>query len=80
MEGPQELDRSDMEWILYRTASDVLVLSVLCGTVAMYSIDIALTPSERREYERDGRRFIDVLAGRVVSDPKGYGERHLQQW
>lgn len=73
----REIERSDLQWSLYETESGALVLSVLCGTVAIYTIDIVLVAHERESYESEGRLYIDRLAGHVVSDPEGFGERHL---
>lgn len=47
--GPMnEIERQSNAWVIYELDEPYrLVLSVLCGSVALYELNIELTPEER---------------------------------
>lgn len=71
------LDEEHWAWMLYADEKQ-LYLSVLCGTVGLYEVNLRLTESEKTAYQRDGRAYLEQLARQVANDPhKAYQERHL---
>ncbi len=54
-----------------------MFLSVLCGTVAVYEIEFALTPEEIEGYAREGKAFLERLAERVIGMPGEFRARHI---
>lgn len=54
---------------------DELVLSVLCGTVGLYEVDIALDADELARYLAQGVSGIRALIDDVRSRPSAYGHR-----
>lgn len=74
-----EIERQSHAWVLYELDEPYrLVLSVLCGTVALYELNIELTPEEREEYMVAGTVSLEVLADKVRTHPNRYQSRHVQ--
>ena len=55
-------------------------LSVSCGTVAVFDVNIQLNSEEVSSYEKKGEEFIDQLAGDIRFAPKEYSNRHLSMF
>jgi hypothetical protein len=55
-------------------------LSVSCGTVAVFDINVQLTPEEINLYNEVGENFIDKLVGEIQYAPKEYSNRHLSKF
>lgn len=53
-------------------------LSVLCGTSAMYNVDIKLSDSELVQYEQTGVLFIGQLARNIQTAPSKYLDRVVE--
>lgn len=70
------LEEAPWSWMLLGEGAE-LFLSVLCGTVAVYEIEFALTPEEAEGYAREGKAFLERLAGRVVRMPGEFRARHI---
>ncbi len=58
------------EWSLFRLGDGSLLLSVVCGTVGVYEIDVSLGPETTAAYERDGISVIEKLAAEVTYSPR----------
>ncbi|GMQ63819.1 hypothetical protein [Vallitalea maricola] len=65
-----------MEYILYEDKGRYL-LSVICGTVGMFEINIYLNQEELEQLKKDGEPFIKALAERIRYSPKNYVNRCL---
>lgn len=55
----------------------VLLFTVLCGGVAMYGVDFALSEAEQAEYHREGRSYLKRLAHGVTLEPSSYRSRKV---
>ncbi len=64
-------------WTLFHDDVAGYVLSALCGTVGLYGLEIALSPSEVREYELGGLAGIEVLAKKMSAEPAAYKGRAI---
>jgi|JI8StandDraft_2_1071088.scaffolds.fasta_scaffold68698_3 hypothetical protein len=67
-------------WTLYRDESDALYLSVLCGTVGLFTIDFRLDEQEVAMVETAGDSAVQELASRVRSEPSSYSARHIDDF
>lgn len=54
------------------------LLSVLCGTSAMYNVDIMLSSQELVQYRRHGISFITDLAKDIRTYPSKYSDRIIE--
>ena len=54
--------------------NDEYILSVLCGTVAMYGREIVLSEDEKTEYLQHG---IHEIAKRIANEPSVYQPRQI---
>ena len=66
------------EWAytLFEQAGNLL-LSVVCGTVAVFTVTVKLNPQEVRAFEQQGESFIDQLAQQIADDPQSYQHRNV---
>ena len=67
-------------WMLIRHDDGTLYLSVVCGTVGIYTIDLQLTDDEAAEYLSAGLTAMDRLARDVFNQPSNYRARHIQNF
>jgi hypothetical protein len=73
----QVLDSSPWDWMLFRNDGN-LFFTVLCGSVAMYSVDIHLSESEVTDYAKRNREALASLATKIRMNPEGYSDRHIK--
>jgi hypothetical protein len=71
----REIKRKDWDHTLHET-TDGLVLTVLCGSSAMYLVSVALSADERARYEAD-ETYLDELAASIRNSPLGYWDRRV---
>ena len=67
------IDQKSWSWTLYQR-NDEYILSVLCGSVAMYGREIVLNANETAEYLL---HEIDEIAKRVTYEPSKYRSRKI---
>ena len=67
------IDQKSWSWTLYRR-DDEYILSVLCGSVAMYGREVILSKNEISEYLEHG---IDELAKKITYEPSKYKSRQI---
>lgn len=53
-----------------------LLLSVLCGSIGIYELNILLTPAEVEMYNIEGEKYILYLARLIQKNPDNYKSRH----
>ncbi len=75
----KKLINKGWEYILYQTDDNNLILSVVCGTVGLYDMNIQLNDKEKDKFEKDGTKFIDDLANDISSEPPKYENRHIRE-
>lgn len=63
-------------WMLIENEG-AFILSVLCGGIAMYGIDFALSEPERASYEAQGRSYLVGLALEATCEPNRFLERRM---
>jgi len=54
-----------------------MYLSVICGTVGMFTIEIQLTNSEASSYESAGKPYIEQLASSIRAKPDYFTPRKV---
>ena len=73
------VDEEPWSWMLL-AEGERRFLSVLCGTVAQYDIDLELTAAEIARLDAGGRQAADEFARAVAHSPKEYWPRHLRDF
>ena len=63
-------------WVLLQSGAD-LYLSVLCGRVGLFSIDLRLDPEEARAWESRGPAGLQELVAAVQARPTDFQPRHV---
>jgi hypothetical protein len=82
---PQSSDGAEVLYHEYgaqlrRTAGDDYLLNVLCGRVAQFGVEIALTVDEIATYRSDGGdSFIHNLGEDIYDDPNAFESRILKR-
>jgi hypothetical protein len=75
----QVLESSPWDWMLFRNEGK-LFFTVLCGSVAMYSLDIQLSESEVTDYDNRNREALVSLATKIRMSPESYSDRHIKNF
>lgn len=57
--------------------NDKYYLLVMCGSVAVFEINIELNNEEVLHYKKNGIKYIDELAKKIQFSPSNYAERNL---
>jgi hypothetical protein len=70
------VEEAQWSWMLLAEGAE-MYLSVVCGTAAVYEIEFALNQDEIEGYAREGKAFLERLAGRVVGMPGTFHGRHI---
>ncbi|ACA84333.1 conserved hypothetical protein [Shewanella woodyi ATCC 51908] len=70
------LDEEHMSWILFQNTND-MYLSVVCGTVGMFTVEIQLTNSEATSYKLTGKSYIDQFASSICAKPDYFTPRKV---
>ena len=74
----REIARSPRGWILHCSEeSPDFTFSVLCGTVGLYEVQIALSFDERGAYMIAGDAYLDGLAEQIRAHPQRYEARSI---
>lgn len=68
--------QENWSWMLYH-APNSYYLSVVCGSVGIYTRDIELTKEEILEFKEKGIPYINSLALKIRKTPHLFKERHL---
>lgn len=71
------LDQKSWAWTLYELQPDRLVLAVMCGSVALFEMNIPLDEVDLAQYRQTGHEYIEALAGKVMLSPKQFQTRHI---
>ena len=71
----KEIIKKNWEYTLFEK-KDKMILSVLCGSVALFTVNIKLNESEKESFEKFGESYIDDLAEKVRTDPSDFQIRH----
>ncbi|MFN0200685.1 MAG: hypothetical protein ACKVTZ_04160 [Bacteroidia bacterium] len=56
-----------------------LILSVVCGSVGIYTVTFELSEEEHRLYEEKGEKYADELATQVVNQPELFLPRNIAE-
>lgn len=70
------LYQSPLMYRVLREGSGKLVIEVVVGGIAMYSVRVRLDAHEAEAYAREGTAFSDGLARQIMADPKFGGRAH----
>lgn len=61
---------------LERLSDGALLLSVECGTTAVYDLRFCLNEAELQQYHAEGNAYLESLAGKVMAFPDHFSDRH----
>ena len=63
-------------WMLFEHEG-ALMLSVLCGSIGLYTIEFTLSQEERGLFQEQGEPFVKQLARQVSWQPESFRERRI---
>lgn len=64
------------QYTLYEEG-EKLLLSVVCGTVGVFTVNIELSETEKQAYLEKGERYIDELASEITYNPESFMPRNI---
>ena len=67
----------ELEYDLFEELSGRLVISVLCGTIALYEAQVPLNDQETQRYQEEGENFLDDLATRIRNEEGNFRSRMI---
>lgn len=70
------LDEETWTWMLF-SEEKAYFISVVSGSVGIYTRDIELSPSEIEQYKLNGRAYISDLAKQINAHPTDFEPRHI---
>ena len=70
---------SRMAWMLFQE-EDNYFLSVVCGSVGIFTRDVNLTPFDIENYSKNGQSFIDELSKEIQNNPSEYEGRIIKDF
>ena len=74
----EEIVKKDWKYVLYRTEQNKFILSVVCGSVALYDLNFRLNSEEEELFRKGGVKFLDELAEKVNYSPQLFEERKVE--
>lgn len=72
-----EVFRQNWFYILYRE-EEKYILSVTCGTSAVFDLEILLDQDEIKSLLEKGEPFVEELAGQIRNDPDAFLHRKIR--
>jgi|JI8StandDraft_2_1071088.scaffolds.fasta_scaffold04777_2 hypothetical protein len=72
----QKIIEKEYDYILYEDKGKY-ILSVLCGTIAVFDVTIMLNQEETAEYLQKGETFLDYFSSTIRSYPEDFFERRI---
>lgn len=63
----RRLEEKQWDYILFDNAGE-LVLSVLCGKIGVYAVDVTLDGTQAAQYRERGTAYLDELAALVRNE------------
>lgn len=73
----EEVSRKHWDYILCRDGES-LILSVVCGTVGIFEVNIKLDDIEARHYAEQGEAYLVMLVQSVRNNPNVYASRQIK--
>jgi len=61
----------------FSKARNSQLILALCGSVGSFELDIVLNQHETEEYNKNGKPFIDNLAGQIRYRPTAWTDRKI---
>jgi len=65
------------EYTFSKDVNGQLMISVLCGSVGLFELDIILNQKETEEYNKIGETYIDQLAKQIRYNPNDWSLRKI---
>lgn len=71
-DGRTILAEKSWDWMLLRDSEGRLIVSVVCGSVGLYEVEVILDDETIAAYEADGIAVIERLAADIAEHPSRY--------
>jgi len=71
-QGRTAIAESTWNWMLIREPDGSLLLSVVCGSVGIYEVDVLLDTEQAAAFAANGAPVLQRLAAAVRKDPAHY--------
>ena len=75
----KEIVKKPWEYSFYENENSYII-SVVCGSVAIFEITILLNQDEKQEYVLKGLSYLDELAKKIQFSPKLYSDRNIENF
>ncbi|MDI1257329.1 MAG: hypothetical protein PSV16_14640 [Flavobacterium sp.] len=65
--------QKEWDYTFSKNGNNKFILSVVCGSIALFEVDIILNQEEINRYNEDGEKFISSLAKTIREKPENWG-------
>ena len=72
----KEIIKKDWNYSFFEKDSG-FILSVICGSVGLFEVNIQLNEEELKQYKIEGAAYIENLARAIQYSPSTYAERNI---
>ena len=69
--------QKEWDYTFSKKNKNVFILFVLCGTIALFELEIILNQSEINEYNNKGKEFIEYLVQKIRDKPDDWISRKI---
>lgn len=75
----KEITKKNWEYTLLQDDDGVYVLSVLCGSIGLYELEIKLNATETSKYLEKGLEYLEGLVKQVRNSPSSFQDRAIKK-
>lgn len=75
----KEITKKNWEYTLFQDDDGIYVLSVLCGSVGLYELNIKLNAAETSEYLDKGLEYLEGLVKQIRNSPSSFQNRAIKK-
>ena len=75
-ENLTKIEEKSWTYILYKY-QDKYILSVMCGSIALYDVNIIVDDSIIKQFENKGITVLDELASIIRDNSDKYSQEHI---
>ena len=75
----KEITKKNWEYTLSQDDDGAYVLSVLCGSVALYELEMRLNANETTKYLDKGLEYLEGLVKQIRNSPSSFHDRAIKK-
>jgi len=74
----EEIEKKNWDYTLCQDNDGAHILSVVCGSIALYELEIQLNEFEIAEYSTKGLVYLEKLVKQIRNNPDSFQNRSIK--